>query len=62
MKFEDENIEKMLDDEVFEEVYKRINKPATLSLTDVFEDDDIDVDELIWILQNEEKKRRNKHG
>lgn len=53
MKFEDENIEKMLDDEVFEEVYKRINKPATLSLTDVFEDDDIDV---IWILQNEEKK------
>lgn len=52
MKFEDENIEKMLDDEVFEEDYKRINKPSPFSLTDVFKDDDIDV---IWILQNEEK-------
>lgn len=46
----------MFDDEFLKEIYKRINKPTTLSLTDVFEDDDIDVDELIWILQNEEKK------
>lgn len=49
-----EIIDESLDQVVLEEAYERANKPADLSLADVFEEDEINVDEIIRALREDE--------